>query len=56
MTDVGNRRNAGAPEVLKVGIAGCATERESLLATNSGQAKRGGQASGKRELQGLAKR
>jgi hypothetical protein len=34
MTDVGDRRNAGAPEVQMVGGARSATERENLLATN----------------------
>ena len=56
MPDVGDRRNAGVPEVLKVGIAGCATERASLLATNGDWAKRGSLASEKKELQALAKR
>ncbi len=56
MPDVGDRRNAGVPEVLKVGIAGCTTERVNLLATNGGWAKRGSQASENKELQVLAKR
>ena len=56
MPDVGDRRNAGAPEVLKVGIAGWAIERGSLLATNGDWAKRGRLASENKELQAIAKR
>ncbi len=56
MSDVGDRRNAGAPEVQMVGGARCATERENLLPTNGDWAKRGSQASENKELQVLAKR
>ena len=56
MPDVGDRRNAGAPEVLKVGIAGCATERVSLLATNGDLAKPGTQACEIKARLTLAKR
>jgi hypothetical protein len=56
MPDVGDRRNAGVPEVLQVGIAGCATDRENLPPTNGAGPERRGLASENKELQALAKR
>lgn len=56
MPDVGDRCNAGVPEVKMVGGKSGATERENLLPANGGGTKRRGQASENTELQTLAKR
>jgi hypothetical protein len=56
MPDVGDRRNAGAPEVQIVGGARCATERENLLPANVCGPERRLQAGENKELQVLAKR
>ncbi len=51
MPDVGDRRNAGVPEVLQVGNAGCATDRENLPPANGAGPERRGLASENTELQ-----
>jgi hypothetical protein len=51
MADVGDRRNAGVPKVLQVGIAGCATDRENLPPANGAGPERRGLASENTELQ-----